>query len=550
MKWPEPRSTIALSLLAVVTLACLLPFLGKAVHIDDPLFIWTARHIQSHPLDFYGFNVNWGYRERPMTENMQNPPLAAYYLALVGTALGWSEPALHAGFLVPAVALVLGTYFLAGRFCSYPFAAALCLVAMPVVLLCSTSLMCDTMMAAFWVWAIYFWLAGHNPERPRKLWLAAVLIAACALTKYFGAALIPLLAVYSLFQRPRSWRWTAFLMLPIFVLVAYQWATAWHYGHGLLSNGTAYLTTQRLARGFGSRLVELLAFCGGCMFIALVALPVLWGRKGLIACAVGFAACGLILLLMKKVGIFPVVEAGKIHWLFLFQMALFAVGGVVVLALVVSDLNKYRTPESMLLGFWLGGGLLFAGVLNWTVCGRNFLPLAPAVALLVVRRLESRAAAGVRDPFRYLAWPLAISLAIALMFARADYLLANSARTAATSIEKEFAARSNGIAFEGHWGFQYYMEQAGAKPLAQQPLVLSSNELVVVPVGNTCIFDLSTNLVEPLADVEVPAAKWFSVQCIPAGAGFYSDDWGPAPFIFGRATPESYWLFRARQSMP
>lgn len=546
MKWPEPRSPLAAWLLAAVTLACLLPFLGKAVHIDDPLFIWTARHIQSHPFDFYGFNVNWGYRERPMTENMQNPPLAAYYLALVGAALGWSEPALHFGFLLPAIAVVLGTYFLAGRFCSHPFAAALSLVAMPVYLLSTTNLMCDTMMAAFWIWAIYLWMAGFYPESPRKLRLAAFLMAASALTKYFGAALIPLLVVYSMVQRPGSWRWARFFVLPVLVLAVYQWATAWHYGHGLLSNATAYLATQRLGQGLGSRLLETLAFCGGCAFIVLAALPLLWRRKGLVACVPGIALAGLVMLLMKKVGIFSVIDAGKINWLFLFQMALFIIGGLAVISLVVSDLSRHRTPESMLLGFWVGGSLIFAGVLNWTVCGRNFLPLAPAVALLVVRRLESRVAEGGADPFRYFIWPLAISLTIALMVARADYDLANSARTAAISLHNEFAGRSNGIAFEGHWGFQYYMEQSGAKPLAEKPLLLVSNEAVVIPIGNTCIFDLPSNLVEPLADVEVPASKWLSVQSIPAGAGFYSDDWGPAPFVFNRAKPESFWVFRAR----
>ena len=37
-----------------------------------------------------------------MSAAMQNPPLASYYLALVGQVFGWSEIALHAGFLVPA----------------------------------------------------------------------------------------------------------------------------------------------------------------------------------------------------------------------------------------------------------------------------------------------------------------------------------------------------------------------------------------------------------------------------------------------------------------
>src|ERR1700735_1756080 len=124
IKWHEPHAALAAWLLTAVTLACLVPFLGKAFHTDDPLFIWTARHIQSHPFDFYGFNVYWSYLEQPMSREMQNPPLTAYYLAGVGTVFGWSERALHFGFLFPALALVLGTYCLARRFCAHPFAAA------------------------------------------------------------------------------------------------------------------------------------------------------------------------------------------------------------------------------------------------------------------------------------------------------------------------------------------------------------------------------------------------------------------------------------------
>ena len=82
-----------------------MPFLDKALHIDDPLFVWCARHIQSSPLDFYGFTVNWEGREALMATVNQNPPLASYYLALLGSLFGWNEVALHAGFLMAALAV-------------------------------------------------------------------------------------------------------------------------------------------------------------------------------------------------------------------------------------------------------------------------------------------------------------------------------------------------------------------------------------------------------------------------------------------------------------
>src|SRR2546426_9386785 len=89
--------------LVLLTLACLAPFLNKAVHIDDTLFLRAAEQIQKHPADFYGFRMNWFGTTKPMIANFDNPPLACYYAALVGSVAGWSEPVLHLAFMLPAV---------------------------------------------------------------------------------------------------------------------------------------------------------------------------------------------------------------------------------------------------------------------------------------------------------------------------------------------------------------------------------------------------------------------------------------------------------------
>ncbi|MFO0949239.1 MAG: hypothetical protein U1D30_25560 [Planctomycetota bacterium] len=86
-------------LLIAITTSLLVPFLGKAYHVDDPLFLWTARQIQTHPLDFYGFTITWDQRAVPMHVEMQNPPLFAYYLAAVTALVGWSELAIHVALL-------------------------------------------------------------------------------------------------------------------------------------------------------------------------------------------------------------------------------------------------------------------------------------------------------------------------------------------------------------------------------------------------------------------------------------------------------------------
>ena len=110
-------------LLIGITLLCLLPFSSRAFHVDDPLFVWSGQQIAKHPLDPYGFQVVWDNFSEPMSEIAKNPPLACYYLAAVGLIAGWSERALHLGFLLPAIALVLGTYRLSIRFTGLPLVA-------------------------------------------------------------------------------------------------------------------------------------------------------------------------------------------------------------------------------------------------------------------------------------------------------------------------------------------------------------------------------------------------------------------------------------------
>jgi hypothetical protein len=107
----------------------LLPFVNRAFNIDEPLFIWAAQQIQKHPGDPYGFPVNWYGTAMWMSDVMKNPPLASYFIAAVGSVFGMSEVALHVAFMVPAMALVVGTYRLALRLTDRPMLAAVLAVA-------------------------------------------------------------------------------------------------------------------------------------------------------------------------------------------------------------------------------------------------------------------------------------------------------------------------------------------------------------------------------------------------------------------------------------
>src|SRR5437763_6559851 len=95
-----------------------------------------------------------------MTKAPENPPLTSYYIALLGTIAGWSESALHLGFLLPALAAVWGIYSLARNHCHHPWVAALIAIVTPVFLISATTVMSDVMLLAFWTWSLVFFERG------------------------------------------------------------------------------------------------------------------------------------------------------------------------------------------------------------------------------------------------------------------------------------------------------------------------------------------------------------------------------------------------------
>ena len=330
--------------LTLAVLAALGPFLAKPFNIDDPLFIWVAHQIQAHPGDPFGFNVNWYGMVAPMWIATENPPLASYYIALAAAVLGWSEMALHFAFLLPALAVVLGTYRLARRFCDWPALAALATLVAPVFLVSSTTVMCDVMMLAFWVWAVVLWVEGMERENFRQLSLAGLLIALAVLTKFFGVCLIPLLAAYSLIEKCRPGRWTACLLIPLSVPCAYQWITRALYGRALLTNAMDYAGYARGVVGNSKIVTGLtaLTFTGGCLAVVVFFMPLLWRTRALMM----FAASAVLVAaavyfeggMLQTDG--PLAGASRAFAET--QIIFWAVGGVSVLALAVTDILKRR----------------------------------------------------------------------------------------------------------------------------------------------------------------------------------------------------------------
>ena len=530
----HPRLTLLL-----VVLAALAPFLAKPFNIDDPLFLWTARQIHAHPADPYGFKVNWYGTADSMWWVTENPPLASYYLALAAGALGWSEVALHFAFLFPAVAAILGTHRLARRFCHSPMLAALATLFTPVFLVSSTTVMCDVLMLAFWVWAAAFWLEGLEENRSGKLFAAGGLIALAALTKYFGACLIPLLAAGSLTGQRRFRQWATPLLIPLAALCTYQWVTRALYGHALFSKATDYAQYAKglfEVSGINSGLIAL-AFTGGCLAVPVVFAPLLW-RRQMLAVFAGTAI--LAITALHAGGMMPRHYnwfQGASRTLVEFQVVFWAVGGIGVLALAITDVFRRRDACSWLLVLWVFGTFLFTAFFNWTVNGRSLLPLAPAVGILIARRLEQNGLSNRHTFPRGAMLCLAASAALAFLVAQSDFLLAVATRQSVRLVCANYKSSAGNLWFQGHWGFQYYMEQAGAWAPDVKHLRLRPGDTLALPMNNVALpLNMKDMVLQGTLFVSGP--RWFSTWNTPIGAGFYASSWGPLPFAVGRTRPE------------
>ncbi len=527
--------------LTLVVLALVGPFLTKPFNIDDPLFIWAARQIHEHPIDPYGFRLEWGWTEFPMWKVTENPPLACYYVALAAAVLGWSEAALHFAFLLPALAVAWGTHRLARRFCRHPLPAALATVATPVFLVSSTTVMCDVLMLAFWVWAMVFWLEGTETGKGRCLWGAAVLMTLAALTKYYGICLIPLLAVYSLMSRHRFKPWGACLLLPLAVLCAYQYATQARYGSSLLYGAADYAQFSKGLFGFSSLTTGLtaLAFTGGCLAVVLFSTSWLWRTRELTVLAgVAVLMAAVVFLdesLLKNYHSLPAADALLVK----FQIFFWAVGGACVLALAVTDFLRQRDAPAVLLALWVLGTFLFAGFVNWTINARSILPMAPAVGILLARRRDQNDLAGRKTRTGILAIGLAAGAALAFLVAQADFLLAHAVRQCAREVSARFEPGGTTVWFQGHWGFQYYLQAAGASPFDLKWSALKSGDRLIVPANNTNVLPLRPEKAALQETITVPGPYLLTTWNQSTGAGFYSSAWGPLPFALGNVPEES-----------
>jgi len=513
---------------AVATAAALIPFLDRPVHIDDTVFLVIAEQILEDPLHPYNFDYNWDVRPRSMWETTQHPPLHSYLLALVGLAADMREGTLHLAYLGLAVGCALLMHSIARRMCSTPLVATLLSIATPAFLVSACTLMADVPLLFFWLLSVRAAIAYADTSRPRWIWLACLSATAAAMTKYFGIALVPLLVVYCIPRDHRSPGHLLALALP--VLTLFVWGVYAEEQSGIfhpLGAVTSSINLKMSFTGVLRTLAQSLSYLGATVFWPILLIPFAfrlrwwqWGGAMLLAAAA--------VAIEWRAETAEPVSVGVDAWI-LSSFAVASLGGAVLLVVCASSWLSQIDSDSSLLGLWFFGTMAFVAFCNWTVNARVILPCVLPAAILTLRWLER-----LDLPAPWAWWPRAAFLptfVVAFVVALADERYAEANKTFAETTAAELIADGGRVLFTGHWGFQYYMERAGAMAIDHTGQIVKPGDYVVYPQFN-CFAEPLTVPVVKVDDVQFPNPLVIHTMSPDARAGFYTSGHACLPFFF------------------
>jgi 4-amino-4-deoxy-L-arabinose transferase-like glycosyltransferase len=519
---------------AVLVLALLVPFLGKAHAIDDVTFLLQAQHVLHDPLHPTAFNmVADGERIRLSSMLVSGPVMA--YLLVPSLLLGGAEWAAHlvqlllmlvAVFATVAIGLRLGLRSAEARL------AGLLLASTPAAAAMATTSMADVPAMAFGVFGMERLLCWRDEGRLDQ-GIAAALAFALAFLARPQLLVIVAIAVLALWGGARAARfaraaWQVWLPLllavAVFTLVTRVTADPSRPGGDTVS---ATLARPEFAR-FPWKLA---AFSVHWVLALPLAVPwaiARWRQMRMNPLVWATVLLGAFLLLG---GSDPPMTI---------PMAPVALLGMAVLADVLSDAVRQRDRDQLLLVAWL---LLALPTLGYGHLPAKYLvPSAPAVALLVARlfrRKDGRLLPGV-------AWAVvAAGALLGVLITLADAEYTNVGRMVARDVIAPGVRAGNRVWYGGQWGSQWYAMQAGAIMLASTEPFPTTGDFIVASrnAGVT-----STPSLDSLS-----SRRFFSrfgrVMSPEDGAGFYSNWYGYLPWTWHNGVIENVTLWRVRGTL-
>ncbi len=483
---------------------------GKSLHIDDPAYVAFARQISQHPLDPYGFGMMWYYQPEPANEILA-PPVFLYWLALAMRVWG-DHPLLWKVSLFPVCWLFTwAVYTLFRRFCHDNAWWLTCLVVLSPAYLPALNLMLDVPVVALGLTALHFFLEAVENASWRQAVAAGLLAGLATQTKYTAFLLPAVMFLYCLFHG--GWRyWVVAVLLCGSLFLGWEFYTARLYGQSHFLANLSTNTSEDLVEKLSKILPGLLSLLGSVgAALVLLALAALGAPRRVIFGVGVFLFVGYLVVgfwdvtfetqIVRSSMLFaPTPPLTGVKWHL--SEALFGVYGLVLFVLVggalyyllhgpavllrldravvprlpVREWRRHR--DDWFLTLWLGleGAGYFA--LTPFPAVRRVMGLF-LVLTLVVGRLATLNCRRLRRPY-LIPTLVGFGVILGLIYHITDDLTAFSQEQVVQlahqwieehrydpvpGTEMTIDPGQQTVWYVGHWGFQFYAERAGMKPI-------------------------------------------------------------------------------------
>ncbi len=521
-----------------------LPFVYKAFHLDDTVFVWLAREKLNNPLALglpdHGYEGNFFslYLDT-------HPPLLTSYLSLLIRMFGGSsEAGLHIGLIIFPTLAAVSMFFLARRFTDRPLTAALLLIVTPGFMVMTQSVMTDVPALSLWLAAIASYVYAVDRDEKRLLALAGVFTSLAILTTYQSLSLVPLLFVYALLKRRITWK----TMLPLMAALAVFGAIVFYY---FLATGgppkLSYSIGLNLAPVFiANKILSTVSVIGGAMvFPVIMALGMLKGKKEYLSFAALFVV--MFLFFLSK------VASGQYTLLSVFLQVFFYSAGLLAVYrffnagadAVFTDDRSEKDRDNIFLILWISGVLVYSILLLPYASTRYLLPLFPPVVLMFVRYARGI----ITDRTRWLRFAIAAVACTAVTgvaVSIADYQLAGVYRDFASSYSGQLGSEGHKIWFAGEFGLRFYLEDNGGQYLTKQDNSPAPGDHVILSHGLIAYFisDELNSRLQPEQRIDYRGSWPVRVEDPGSQAGFYDQFHGNVPYSLSKEPVETIDIYK------
>ncbi|MBN2383544.1 glycosyltransferase family 39 protein [bacterium] len=443
--------------LMIVALGLSYPFLGQPLSIDDPFTVWLGRAIEQMPLRPYLAESYWYDEPASLFEDFRNPPLVGYYSYLVRSLAGETEYAFHMLFLPFSVLCAWGLYSFSRGFVRTPLSVTIIFLSIPTVMIQSHHIMPDMMCLSLFLAGLSLFRLGCDQNRPGLLGLAGLCGGLCSLAKYQGLLWLIVICLYVYYLKP-SVRFRRWGLAPLIALVC---QAVWMID-SLLVYGRWHLWESCRLGGpdLQSILVKtavLICHSGGNLLCLLVLVRASWGR---------LLGTSLVLTVVSTALLANFYEIESVRELVMPVIFLFS--GLIILTccLIFSIAEKATAISGQTEGLakflkaWIILGMVSTVVSTPFMASRFLLLWFAPIILLLFKQLRFGESGRWSVPSVRIA--LIGTVLLGTLISISAYHFSQSGKTLANMVIRDLNGQK--VIFTGHWGFQYYLTEAGFSP--------------------------------------------------------------------------------------